>query len=104
MEQRPGLPRVGDPERPLAAPVMQRGWQRIRKRAGLDDVHLHDVCHTFGTTASRSGGNAFQIRGMLRHADIAMSARYPNADAEPTRVLVETEGAVFRAGMEHRAE
>ncbi len=93
------FPRVGDPERPLAAPVMQRGWQRIRKRAGLDDVHLHDLRHTFGTTASRSGGNAFQIRDVLRHADIAMSARYVNADAEPTRALVEVVGRTIGAAL-----
>jgi integrase len=98
------FPRVGDPERPLAAPVMQRGWQRIRKRAGLDDVHLHDLRHTFGTTASRSGGNAFQTRDVLRHADIAMSARYVNADDGPTRALAETVGAILIASLTKRYE
>lgn len=93
------FPRLGDPARHLAAPVMQRAWQRIRKRAGLDDVHLHDLRHTFGTTASRSGGNAFQIRDVLRHADIAMSARYVNADAEPTRALAEVVGAALIASL-----
>lgn len=70
------FPRVGDPTRPLAAPVMQRPWQRIRKQNGLTDVHPHDQRHTLGTTASRSGGNAFQFRDVPRHSDIAMSARY----------------------------
>jgi len=94
------FPRLGDPTRHLTAPVMQRAWQRIRKRAGLDDVHLHDLRHTFGTTASRSGGNAFQIRDVLRHTDIAMSARYVNADAEPTRALAEAVGLALSHALD----
>ena len=93
------FPRLGDPARHLAAPVMQRAWQRIRKRAGLDDVHLHDLRHTFGTTASRSGGNAFQIRDVLRHADIAMSARYVNEDADPMRKLTENVGDALASAL-----
>ena len=93
------FPRLGDSARPLAAPVMQRAWQRIRKRAGLDDVHLHDLRHTFGTTASRSGGNAFQIRDVLRHADIAMSARYVNADAAPMKALTEDVANALAAAL-----
>jgi len=79
---------------------MQRAWQRIRHEAGLDDVHLHDLRHTFGTTASRAGGNAFQIRDVLRHADIAMSARYVNTDAEPTRALSEAVGHFLSTALQ----
>ena len=96
------FPRIGDSTRPLAAPVMQRAWQRIRHEAGLDDVHLHDLRHTFGTTASRAGGNAFQIRDVLRHADIAMSARYVSPDADPTRALTEAVAETLSAALEGR--
>ncbi|MDR3439027.1 tyrosine-type recombinase/integrase [Telmatospirillum sp.] len=98
------FPRVGDPSRPIAAQVLQRAWQRIRRKAGLDDVHLHDLRHTFGTTASRSGGNAFQVRDVLRHADIAMSARYVNADVDPMRALTEVVGSTLLASLTSGSE
>ena len=49
-----GLPRVGDspwvivgsePERHLAQ--LQPAWKRVRKRAGLEDVRIHDLQASF---------------------------------------------------------
>ncbi|MFG1393703.1 tyrosine-type recombinase/integrase [Xanthobacter agilis] len=96
------FPSASDANRAITVSVMQNAWQRIRHRAGLDDVHLHDLRHTFGTAASRSGGNAFQIRDVLRHSGIAMSARYVNPDADPMRALTETVGESLSAALAGR--
>ena len=96
------FPRLADPSRCIAGEVVQNGWERIRKAAGLDDVRLHDLRHTFGTTASRSGANAFLIRDSLRHANVTMSARYVNADADPMRALAETVAESITGAMDNR--
>lgn len=96
------FPREGDPSRCIAGEVVQNGWERIRHAAGLDGVRLHDLRHTFGTTASRSGANAFQIRDSLRHANVTMSARYVNADLDPQRALADTVGGALSAALEGR--
>ena len=64
------FPRKADPTRCIAAEVVQNGWDRIRSAAGLDGVRVHDLRHTFGTAASRTGANAFLIRDSLRHANV----------------------------------
>ena len=96
------FPREGDPSRCIAGEVVQNGWERIRQAAGLDGVRLHDLRHTFGTTASRSGANAFQIRDSLRHANVTMSARYVNADLDPQRAPAEAVGDALSAALEGR--
>ena len=96
------FPRVGDPARCIAGEVVQNGWDRIRHAAGIADVHLHDLRHTFGTTASRMGANAFEIRDSLRHANITMSARYVNADTDPLRLVAEAVGDALTAALEGR--
>ena len=34
---------------------LQPFWQRVRARAGLNDVRIHDLRHTFASTAVASG-------------------------------------------------
>ena len=96
------FPRASDPSRSLSNFVVQSGWERIRRRAGLDDVRLHDLRHTVGTWAARTGANAFQIRDVLRHAGVAMTSRYVNSDHDPQRALVERVGSALSAALDGR--
>ena len=93
------LPRVRDPQRYLAKEVVENAWQRIRHHAQIADVRLHDLRHTVGTFAARSGGNAFLIGHLLRHANISMTARYVNRDMDPIRALSDELGERIAAGL-----
>ena len=93
------LPRAGDPKRHLAKEVLENAWQRVRARAGLDDVRLHDLRHTVGTFASQAGSNAFMISHLLRHTNVTITNRYVNPDANPIRELSETIGQRIEAGL-----
>ena len=101
--QREGSPWVlrssASPKRPLAAEVLQNAWERIRTAAGLDDVRVHDLRHTVGTHASLTGANAFGIRDLLRHQDIAMTGRYVNWDDGALRVLSDAVGERIASGL-----
>jgi integrase len=101
--QRGGSPWVlyspATPKRPLAREVLQNAWDRIRRVAGLEDVRLHDLRHTVGTHASLTGANAFMIRDLLRHQDLAMTGRYVNKADEPLRVLSDAVGDRIAAGL-----
>lgn len=94
--------RTGDDERSISVYVIENAWWRIRAAAGLDDVRLHDLRHTVGTWAARTGANAFQIRDVLRHSGIAMTGRYVNRDDEPLRALSESIGDALVAALEGR--
>jgi len=96
------FPRTGDAERCISVFVVENAWGRIRAAAGLEDARLHDLRHTVGTWAARTGANAFQIRDVLRHSGIAMTGRYVNRDDEPLRVLSESIGDALVAALEGR--
>ena len=51
-------------------------WYRIRARAGLDDVRIHDLRHSYATRALSSGESLAMIGRLLGHADIASTLRY----------------------------
>ena len=55
---------------------LQRHWVRIRKRAGLDDMRLHDCRHSFASRALALGESLPMIGRLLGHSQVATTARY----------------------------
>lgn len=55
---------------------MQRPWQRIRERAGLTDVRIHDLRHSFASRALALGESLTMIGKLLGHTQAQTTARY----------------------------
>ena len=51
-------------------------WRRLRARAGLDDVRLHDLRHSYASRALALGENLPMIGKLLGHRRIESTARY----------------------------
>lgn len=96
------LPSAHSVRRPLSATVLETAWGRIRTAAQLAEVRLHDLRHTVGTHAGQSGANAFLVRDLLRHKNLAMTGRYVNPADNPVRTLSELVGERISAAMEGR--
>jgi len=64
---------------------LQPFWQRVRARAGLKDVRIHDLRHTFASTAVASGQGLPMIGKLLGHSQVQTTARYAHLAADPIR-------------------
>ncbi len=62
---------------------LQHPWQRIRKRAGIEDVRIHDLRHTFASVAVAAGYGLPMIGKLLGHTQVQTTARYAHLAAEP---------------------
>ena len=51
-------------------------WYRVRSRAGLEDVRLHDLRHSFASRALALGESLPMIGKLLGHTKIQTTARY----------------------------
>lgn len=51
-------------------------WQRARKLAGLDGLHIHDLRHTVGMRLRESGAREETIADILWHVRQGMTAHY----------------------------
>ncbi len=69
---------------------LQPFWQRVRARAGLKDARIHDLRHTFASTAVASGHGLPMIGKLLGHTQVQTTARYAHLAADPVRLAADT--------------
>tara|TARA_R110000782_G_scaffold23881_9_gene62056 strand:- start:19380 stop:20549 length:1170 start_codon:yes stop_codon:yes gene_type:complete len=74
---------------------LQRPWRRIRARAGLSDVRIHDLRHTFASMGISVGGSLPIIGGLLGHRTPQATAVYAHLAADPLRQTTEQVGTVI---------
>lgn len=55
---------------------LQPFWQRVRARAGLKDVRIHDLRHTYASVAAGQGKSLTMIGKLLGHSQVQTTARY----------------------------
>ena len=60
-------------------------WCRVRTRAGLDDVRIHDLRHSFASRALALGESLPVIAKLLGHSQIQTTARYAHLTREAVR-------------------
>jgi integrase len=73
-------------------------WQNVRKAAGLEDVHLHDLRHSFASILVSSGASLPLIGALLGHSNPATTNRYAHLAIDPLREAAERVGAVIAGG------
>ena len=60
-------------------------WYRVRERAGLDDVRIHDLRHSFASRALALGEPLPMIGRLLGHTKIQTTARYAHLARDSIR-------------------
>ncbi|WP_068080586.1 tyrosine-type recombinase/integrase [Polycladidibacter stylochi] len=65
---------------------MQKPWRRIRKAAKLEDVRLHDLRHSFASSAVGLGESLPMIGKLLGHSQVQTTARYAHLADDPVHM------------------
>jgi len=78
---------------------LQPFWQRVRARAGLKDVRIHDLRHTFASTAVASGQGLPMIGKLLGHTQVQTTARYAHLAADPVKSAADSVATSLREAL-----
>lgn len=63
----------------------QHPWRRIRARAGLNDLRIHDLRHSFASGAVSMGESLPMIGKLLGHSQVQTTARYAHLADDPVQ-------------------
>ncbi|KJS38253.1 MAG: integrase [Rhodospirillaceae bacterium BRH_c57] len=68
---------------------LQKPWRRIRARADLDGVRIHDLRHTYASNAVMQGMTLQMVGKLLGHTQIQTTMRYAHLADDPVRQAAE---------------
>lgn len=64
-------------------------WDTARKEAGLPELRIHDLRHSFASFLVNAGRSLYEVQELLGHADIRTTSRYAHLSRERLREAVE---------------
>lgn len=74
-------------------------WRQIRSEAGLDDVRLHDLRHSYASVALRNGETVLTIGKLLGHARASTTLRYTHLSDGAIREAVDVIMPILSEGL-----
>jgi integrase len=82
---------------------LQKDWERIRNRAGLPGVRLHDLRHSFASFAVADGHTLFMVGKVLGHKQARTTEVYAHLADDPLRAVADSTAARIAAAMKRNA-
>jgi integrase len=76
---------------------IKRSWRQLCRAAKISGLRVHDLRHSFASTAISGGASLPLVGALLGHASPTTTARYAHMFTDPQRAAVERIGAVFTA-------
>jgi integrase len=78
---------------------LQKDWERVRLRAGLPGLRLHDLRHSFASFAVAEGNTLFMVGKVLGHKQARTTEIYAHLADDPLRAVADRTAARIVAAM-----
>lgn len=64
-------------------------WDRVRRRAGLPDLRLHDLRHSFASFLVNDGQQLYEVQKLLGHTNARSTQRYAHLSSQRLNEAIE---------------
>lgn len=78
---------------------LQKPWRKIRKKADLEGVRIHDLRHSFASFAASAGMSLPMIGKLLGHKSVQTTARYAHLHEEHIRAAANQIGTIIGSAV-----
>ena len=95
------FPDPSDPAQPYRR--LDWAWVGLRKRAGMADLRLHDLRHSFASVGLASGQTLPLIGKLLGHAHVATTSRYAHLADDPVQAAADRISQTIHGALSGRS-
>jgi len=78
---------------------LQKIFERVKRRAGLHDLRIHDLRHAFASAAVMAGDSIYVVGKLLGHSNAATTQRYAHLADDPLRAAADRNARRLEAAM-----
>jgi integrase len=78
---------------------LQKAWERVREKANLPGLRLHDLRRSYASFAIADGQSLFMVARLLGHKQVRTTERYAHLAADPILAAADKTAARISAAM-----
>ena len=83
--------------------TIMKVWTRLRAKAGLPHLRIHDLRHQFASFLVNSGRSLYEVQQLLGHSDSKVTARYAHLSSKTLQDAANSASAVMKGSMRKAA-
>ena len=74
-------------------------WARLRKKAGLPHLRIHDLRHQYASFLVNSGRTLFEVQQILGHSDPKVTMRYSHLSSKSLQDAANSASVIIKGAM-----
>ncbi|MDP2102110.1 MAG: tyrosine-type recombinase/integrase [Methylotenera sp.] len=78
---------------------IHKAWGKIRNKAGLPQLRIHDLRHQYASFLVNSGRTLFEVQKILGHSNPSVTMRYSHLDSATLQAAANSASVMINAAM-----
>jgi len=83
--------------------TISKVWGRLRKKAGLPHIRIHDLRHSYASFLVNSGRTLYEVQQILGHSDPSVTQRYAHLSTKALQDAANSASVIIRGAMQGSA-
>jgi len=84
--------------------TIMKVWTRLRNKAGLQHLRIHDLRHSFASFLVNSGRTLYEAQMVLGHSDSKVTARYAHLSTKTLQDAANSASKIIKGAMRKAAK
>jgi integrase len=80
--------------------TIMKVWSRLREKAGLRHLRIHDLRHQYASFLVSSGRTLYEVQQILGHSDPSVTQRYSHLDSKSLQAAANAASVAIK-GVSH---
>lgn len=84
--------------------TIMKVWTRLRNKAGLPHLRIHDLRHSFASFLVNSGRTLYEVQQILGHSQSIVTERYAHLSTKTLLAASDSASVIIQGAMQQRIQ